>query len=153
VLDNIVPELSAAQKSTAVPPIIKLAAALKILGQGAYQHQIGQDQHVGLSQQSMSRYFLEVCKAIEKTLCSKHIDFEMSASEKTDAKRYFLRKCGIPGIIGAVDGSHIQMIRPKLNEHLYYNRKLKHSINAMVVSTLTNLFNKNTKLNIATDFV
>lgn len=135
VLDSIAPELSTPQKSTAIPPIIKLAAALKILGQGGYQHQIGQDQHVGLSQQSMSRCFLEVSQAIEKKLCPKHIVFEMSERDKLDAKRYFLRKCGIPGVIGATDGTHIQMIRPILNEHLYYNRKLKHSINAMVVST------------------
>ncbi|XP_017479879.1 PREDICTED: uncharacterized protein LOC108369299 [Rhagoletis zephyria] len=57
VLNAITPELSTPRKSTAIPPIIKLAAALKLLGQGGYQHQIGQDQHVGLSQQS-----IRICK-------------------------------------------------------------------------------------------
>ena len=138
VLDSITPELSISRKSTSIPPIIKLTATLKILGQGGYQHQIGQDNNFGLSQQSMSRCFLEVCKAMEKTFCPKHITFEMSEDEKTNANRYFLRKCGIPGIIGAVDVTQIQMIRQTLNEHLYFNRKLKHSVNAMVVSDLKN---------------
>lgn len=112
----------------------KLSAALKFLAQGGYQHQIGQDQHIALAQQTMSRCLHEVCKAIEKTLCPKHIVFRMSEEEKRDAKRYFFQKFRMPGIIGAVDGTHIQMVRPAVNEHLYFNRKLKHSINAMVVS-------------------
>ncbi|XP_017461174.1 PREDICTED: putative nuclease HARBI1 [Rhagoletis zephyria] len=57
----------------------------------------------------------------------------MTENEKRDAKRHFFRTCGIPGVVGAVDGTHIQMIRPVENEHLYFNRKLKHSLNAMVI--------------------
>ncbi|XP_039968796.1 putative nuclease HARBI1 [Bactrocera tryoni] len=63
----------------------------------------------------------------------KHIKFEMSSQEKREAKNYFYLKFGLPGIIGAVDGTHIQMVRPVKDEHLFFNRKLKHSINAMVI--------------------
>lgn len=113
---------------------MRLAATLKFLAQGGYQHQIGQDLHLGISQQSMSSCLTEVCEAIEKTLCPKHIVFETREEKLREAKRYFYSKSSIPGIIGAVDGTHIQIIRPNHNEHLYFNRKLKHSINAMVVS-------------------
>lgn len=125
--------MKVANRSTAIPTIIKLAAALKLLGQGGYQHQIGQDHLLGLSQQSMSRCLIEVCVVIERILCTKHIKFDLSVEEEQETKISFYHTCGIPGVIGAVDGTHIQMIRPAINEHLYFNRKLKHSMNCMVV--------------------
>ena len=50
--------------------------------------------------------------------------------------KYFYNKCGIPGEfhVNAVDGTHIQIIKSSIDEHLYLGRKLKHSINATVVS-------------------
>lgn len=72
---------------------------------------------------------------METFLCPKWIYFNYSEEEKLAAKLYFFEKCGIPGIIGCVDGTHIRIIRPKEDiQHLYYNRKGFHSINAMIVS-------------------
>lgn len=133
VLNSISNDLKAPQRSTAVPPILKLAATLKFLAQGGYQHQIGQDRLLGMSQSYISICLSEVCESIQKNLCPKHIVFTMSEEKKMEAKRFFYSKCSIPGVIGAVDGTHIQIIRPYNNEHLYFNRKLKHSINAMAV--------------------
>jgi len=113
-----------------------LAAALKFLGQGGYQHQIGQDRNTGLAQPTVSVCLKEVCSAVEKILCPKHISFNLSVDEKKQIKQGFFEKCGVPGVIGAIDGTHIQMIRPTEREHLFLNRKLKHSMNAMVVSGL-----------------
>ncbi|XP_065368827.1 putative nuclease HARBI1 [Calliphora vicina] len=124
VLNAIEHDLIVPKRSTAIPTPIKVAAALKLLGQGGYQHQIGQDHLLGLSQQSMSRCLQEVCKVIERILCPKHIKFEVTAEEENEIKRGFFHTCGIPGVIGAVDGTHIQMIRPARNEHLYFNRNL-----------------------------
>lgn len=112
------------------------------MAQGGYQHQIGQDRHLGISQQSMSECLSEVCNAIEKILCPKHIVLESSEEKRKEARRYFHKKSGIPGVIGAVDGTHIQIIRPAINEHLYFNRKLKHSINAMAVGIILIFINK-----------
>ncbi|XP_036320805.1 putative nuclease HARBI1 isoform X2 [Rhagoletis pomonella] len=133
VLHSIRSELKVFQRSTAVTEIVKLSTTLKFLAQGGYQHSIGQDRHAGLAQQTVSTCILEVCNAIGKVLCSKHIVFHMNNQEKVDANRSFYQMCGIPGVIGVVDGTHIQIIRPTRNEHLFFNRKLKHSINAMVV--------------------
>lgn len=134
VFSSIKYHLNPSQRSTAIPPLLKFAATLKLLAQGGYQHQIGQDRHLGISQQSVSSSFGEVCKVIEEILCPKLIVFQMTQEEKREAKIHFYNKCGIPGVIGAVDGTHIQLMRPTINEHLYLGRKLKHSINAMAVS-------------------
>ncbi|KAG8234316.1 hypothetical protein J437_LFUL013056, partial [Ladona fulva] len=38
-----------------------------------------------------------------------------------------------PGVLGYVDGTHIAIKTPREEEHLYFNRKHYHSINAQIV--------------------
>ncbi len=38
-----------------------------------------------------------------------------------------------PGVVGAIDGTHIKIIAPSVNENIYVNRKRYHSINTQVV--------------------
>jgi len=38
-----------------------------------------------------------------------------------------------PGIIGAIDRTHIAIVSPNIQEHLYINRKLYHSLNVLIV--------------------
>jgi len=40
----------------------------------------------------------------------------------------FELKCQIPGIVGAIDGSHIPITQPPENSQDFYNRKQFHSI-------------------------
>lgn len=40
----------------------------------------------------------------------------------------------LPGIIGAVDGTHVAIVKPTGDvEHAYYNRKMFHSKNVLIV--------------------
>lgn len=48
----------------------------------------------------------------------------------------FFDKYGMPGVIGCVDGTHVAIVPPKNQEHIYVNRKNYHSINTQLVSTL-----------------
>lgn len=134
ILNSISTELNISRRQTSVPNIIKLSATLKFLATGGYQNQIGGDRFAGLAQQTMSKIMSEVLSVIEKVVCPKFINFNMTEEEKRKSKRYFWDKSRIPGVIGVVDGTHIQIIRPATSEQLFFNRKLKHSINAMVVS-------------------
>ncbi|XP_058840830.1 putative nuclease HARBI1 [Topomyia yanbarensis] len=45
----------------------------------------------------------------------------------------FYAKTGFPGVIGCVDGTHVSIIPPARDKHLYYNRKGFHSLNVMLV--------------------
>ncbi|KYN05505.1 Putative nuclease HARBI1 [Cyphomyrmex costatus] len=46
---------------------------------------------------------------------------------------YFVHT-NFPGVIGAIDGTHVAIWPPDKNrEHLYINRKLYHSLNVMIV--------------------
>ncbi|EFN65053.1 hypothetical protein EAG_12312, partial [Camponotus floridanus] len=43
-------------------------------------------------------------------------------------------KTGFPGVIGAIDGTHIAIFPPeRKREHLFINRKLYHLLNVMIV--------------------
>lgn len=50
--------------------------------------------------------------------------------------RRFYQKFGMPGVIGAVDGTLICIIPPKENEEQFFSRKHCHSINAQIVSKI-----------------
>ncbi|XP_055852085.1 putative nuclease HARBI1 isoform X2 [Episyrphus balteatus] len=68
---------------------------------------------------------------MERKLCPLKIKFMPSASESI--KTHFYEKFRIPGVIGCVDGTHIMILRPTENEHIFFNRKGRHSINTMVI--------------------
>ncbi len=40
-----------------------------------------------------------------------------------------MRIAGFPGVVGAIDGTHVRIISPTVNEEAYVNRKGFHSIN------------------------
>lgn len=51
----------------------------------------------------------------------------------------FYEETGFPGVIGAIDCTHIRIKRPKREvESCYYNRKGYHSKNVQLVSLLLN---------------
>ena len=68
------------------------------------------------------------------------ICFEMTEEEKIQSKKWFFERTGFPSVIGAIDGTHINIIRPTENEHLFFNRKGNHSLNVMVVIIFINFF-------------
>ena len=51
----------------------------------------------------------------------------------TQTEAGFREISGLPGIIGAIDGSHINIIPPDDDEQSYYNRKKRHSIQVQAV--------------------
>lgn len=118
----------------AIPNVIKLATLLRFCAQGTYQNGVGNDFNVGLAQPTVSLVLKEMIDVVENFICPQWIKFNYTDEEKSQSKNCFYEKSGIPGIIGCIDGTHIRIIAPAKNiQHLYYNRKGFHSINAMVV--------------------
>ena len=48
--------------------------------------------------------------------------------------------CGFSGIIGAIDGSHINIVPPAEDEQSYYNRKKRHSLQLQAVCDSSMMF-------------
>jgi len=57
----------------------------------------------------------------------------MSNEEQQEARRYFLSRSGIPGVVMCVDGTHIKIIAPTHDRDQHYNRKGFYSLNALMV--------------------
>lgn len=134
LLDQLESNLRIRARSTSIPNILKVAAMLRFCAHGSYQTSVGQDFLVGMAQSTVSKMMSEIFNAMEENVCSKWISFRQSERDKEIAAGLFFNQTGFPGVIGCVDGTHINIVRPIDNEHLFFNRKGKHSINTMIVS-------------------
>lgn len=111
----------------------KLAASLRFMAEGSYQHGAGKDFDVAVAQPTFSKILTEMVDALEKKICPQWITLRMSDEEMRRAKRYFYEKSGIPGVVMCVDGTHVKIIPPTRNRNLYYNRKGFYSLNVMMM--------------------
>lgn len=115
------------------------AMTLRFLAQGSYQLSVGQDFMVAMAPSTVSKSLWETINILEETPCPINIKIERTELETIEAKKWFYNRTGFPGVIGAIDGTHISVVRPIKDEHLFFNRKGSHSINVMVV--IINTFN------------
>lgn len=133
ILSQIEQHFKPTKHKDAIPPILKLANTLRFLAEGSYQQAVGQDFLIGMAQSTVSVALSETLNILEAVMCEKYINFHLSEDEQARSKEYFLQKIGFPGVIGCVDGTHINIIRPVKNEHHFFNRKGSHSLNVMMV--------------------
>ena len=120
-------------RTTKIPLCIKLAAVLNFYATGSYQRTIGDVMLHSMDQSMISRSINEITNVLERKLCGKLIKFP-NEDEKLQNKRLFFLKSKIPGVIGCVDGTHVDIIAPTENEHLFVDRKGNHSLNVQLVS-------------------
>ncbi|XP_067616097.1 putative nuclease HARBI1 [Eurosta solidaginis] len=109
----------------AVPPVLQLPATLSLLGSGGYQHCVGSDYLVGMSQSTVQKITSQVILEMENKLCPQYIQFPLNGT--LECKQWFMDKYKIPGVIGCIDGTHIGLQRPSVDEHMYFNRRGYHS--------------------------
>lgn len=130
VLDTVKEHLSRSK----IPPLLQLAAALRFLAEGSYQRSVGNDSSICLGRSTVSIILDDVLKVVQRFVCPQWVQLEMNSNEKHISRDYFYNKYKIPSIVGCIDGTHIRIIKPSVNEHLYFNRKGYFSMNAMIVS-------------------
>ncbi|VEN46119.1 unnamed protein product, partial [Callosobruchus maculatus] len=61
------------------------------------------------------------------------LSFHKLMKKKSELKKY-MRHTRFPGVLGAIDCTHIGMVRPNQEEHNYVNRKGYHSKNVQVIA-------------------
>lgn len=59
--------------------------------------------------------------------------FPTTPDRQHGVKQGFLDRYGFPGVLGAIDCTHIRLRAPAMNSAVYVNRKGNHSINVQVV--------------------
>ncbi|KAL0852377.1 hypothetical protein ABMA28_000574 [Loxostege sticticalis] len=114
--EDLMPLINTSQKTWAIKPEIKILAALQFYATGSCSNQrcVGNDFNLGLLQTSVSDCLAEVTEALNQP--------------------QILRKnFGFPGVLGCIDGTHVAIIRPKDYEEAFFNRKMYHFLNVLVI--------------------
>ncbi|KAI4454138.1 hypothetical protein MML48_10g00000193 [Holotrichia oblita] len=111
----------------------RILIALRFLASGTYQRGIGQEYILSVSQQVVSRCIVQVTTAIQNTLAARWIQFPVTDNAQNEKKEIFMRERGFPGVVGAIDCTHVAIIAPTIEEHNYLNRKGFHSKNVQVI--------------------
>ncbi|XP_036341573.1 uncharacterized protein LOC118750930, partial [Rhagoletis pomonella] len=133
ILDEMSQHMASGCRSSKVAPIHKLSAFLRFLATGSYQKGVENEFLSSMSQPMVSNAITECLEIFETNFCPNWIKLRMTEEEESAAKENFYVKCGIPGIVGCVDGTHVKIKCPSEDtKHLYYNRKGYYSINAMI---------------------
>ncbi|KAL0810119.1 hypothetical protein ABMA28_010921 [Loxostege sticticalis] len=115
-----------------IPLEVKVLCTLSFLATGSYQRIVGVTQH--LPQRTTSRCIRQVVGALNnEVILKKWIVFPQTQPERSRIRQEFQRIFHIPGVIGCIDCTHIAIVRPDEDEHLYFNRKGYHSLNVQMI--------------------
>ncbi|XP_036145512.1 putative nuclease HARBI1 [Monomorium pharaonis] len=135
LIEKLIIFMPISKRVTAIPPYLQIFTTIHFVASGSYQRRVGQDFLSCMSQTSISVHCHNTIKALND-LMGQWIQFPISNRKKQQIKQEFFEKTGFPGVIGAIDGSHIAIFPPQNErEHLFINRKLYHSLNIMIVSS------------------
>ncbi|XP_017474344.1 PREDICTED: putative nuclease HARBI1 [Rhagoletis zephyria] len=121
-------------RNTHLPSQLKLSTFLRFLATGSYQKSVGNESLSVMGQSTVAKVIAECLNIFEEHFCHKWVSMCRTEEKENDVKEQFFNKCGIPGIVGCVDGTHVRIKAPNANcRHLYYNRKGFYSINVMAI--------------------
>jgi len=98
---------------------------------------------VGRTSQPSASRIIEACSAIVLAIGTQYVHFPPTAVEVNRSKGDFERLClnhGFPRVLGVVDGTHVGIVAPSVDEGLFVNRKNYHSINGQVVASADQQF-------------
>ena len=110
-------------------PELQVLTALRFFASGSFQIIVGDT--VRATKSTVSRTIHRVATA----LCARarrwiYLPRQREADRQ---KRLFFAMAGFPNVIGCVDGTHVKLQAPVVNEHEYVNRSGKHSINVHII--------------------
>lgn len=141
ILPAIVPHILV-ESTLAIEPVQKVLITLAFFASGEYQRCLGENFNFPTSQPTVSKIVSQVTPLIIQNLSEEWIVFPINREQVIQIKERFMEKTGFPGVIGAVDCTHIPILAPQVQEHNYLNRKGYHSKNVQIVSFFNRIVNK-----------
>uniref|UniRef100_A0A914X2W5 DDE Tnp4 domain-containing protein n=1 Tax=Plectus sambesii TaxID=2011161 RepID=A0A914X2W5_9BILA len=131
---------SKSARNKAMPADEKLLGALRFFASGHYYYSIG-DCH-GYSKATVTRAVHRVTKLINSLLFQDAIKWPDSAQDRREIGRRFYNLksqyatsvVGMPSVCGAVDGTLVNVLAPKKDEHQFVDRHGNHSLNCTAVA-------------------
>ncbi|XP_030758026.1 putative nuclease HARBI1 [Sitophilus oryzae] len=112
---------------------LTVLATLRFYASGSYQEITGSNSFVAISQASTSRSIKEITNALNRPDILRTIRYQLLKILRHYVLGKFYVKYRFPGPIGCIDCTHISIVTPQQNEHLYINRKGYHSLNVQLI--------------------
>ncbi|XP_054720681.1 putative nuclease HARBI1 [Uloborus diversus] len=111
--------------------------ALNFFPGGGYQKRVGNDDYIKVTQQSASNCIRQVSQTMSQHLLRKFVQYPSDQRAQENIKEEFFNYCGIGGVLGAIDCTHVAIIGPPNDgfhqERNYVNRKGWHSLNVQLI--------------------
>lgn len=117
-------------RSHALSVSLQIMVALRFYATGSFQ-QVNADVH-RISRASVSYIIRAVTNCI-KGISHQYIKMPIDQGELRNIMQGFHDIANFPNVVGAIDGTHVRIKSPSVDEHLYVNRKNYHSINVQGV--------------------
>ncbi|XP_056003022.1 putative nuclease HARBI1 [Ostrea edulis] len=131
ITDLLEPELCRPTlRSYSLSALSQVEMALRYYATGNNMKTIGDT--LGFHKSSVSRSIQDVSQALTD-LASRFIKWPSTEGEKSNIKKGFYAIAKFPGVIGAIDGTHVRIMGPSEHEPVYVNRKGFHSINTQAI--------------------
>lgn len=124
----------------AIEPTQRILMTLYFYAVGSYQRSVGQSHSFPACQQFVSKCVRQVTNPIVSSLAEQWVVFPTERQHITQIKGRFMEKTRFPGVLGAIDCTHVSIVAPTGEEHNYLNRKGYHSKNVQLVSIIGCLY-------------
>ena len=118
------------RRSYALPTSTQVLVALRFYASGTFQNVLAST--AGMTQASVSRTITRVTMALSR-ISEAEIKMPSSVLLIMKGMQDFSRIANFPRVIGVIDGTHIPIKAPSLDEQVYINRKQFHSMNMQIV--------------------
>lgn len=115
----------------ALPPALKVAITLRYLATGDSYHSLMYSFRV--AHNTISYIIRDVCETIIAEFAEDVLNLPTSPDEWRAAADLFNTRWQFPNAVGALDGKHIAIRKPKNAESMYFNYKKYHSIVLMAL--------------------
>ncbi|XP_064461550.1 putative nuclease HARBI1 [Ornithodoros turicata] len=129
-------------RSTTLTVEQRVLMALRFYGTGAFLSNIAEEDDFLTSKRPVSEAIHSVSTAIIRNLAPRYLKFPVSPEERLKIKQDFYEIAGMPGCVGAIDGTAIAIIAPSTRDPRfvdgnYYCHKGYHALNVLGVSDAT----------------
>ncbi|CAG2229820.1 HARBI1 [Mytilus edulis] len=104
--------------------------ALRFYATGSFQL-VNADVH-NISKSSVSNITRDVTQCLVR-VCQQYVVMPTDPVELQSVMQGFYNVANFPNVVGAIDGTHIRIRAPSVDEHIYVNRKNYHSVNVQGV--------------------
>ncbi|KAJ8936381.1 hypothetical protein NQ314_012386 [Rhamnusium bicolor] len=138
--ENDIPPAKMFKIDVVAPPLSDedVCVCLNFFGHGGYQTTVGEDLNLAVSQPAVSRIITNISNIITVHLLHRYVRFSTTDDEIRRVKQQFLENQNFPNAIGAIDGTHVAIFSPKVDDPIYpavayLNRKGYHSINVQAI--------------------